>query len=82
MCSVMGKGCAGPCDASCSAALSRCTEADPAPEAGGSFLLAPPPHVNGCKILMESISADRLPPLVPAATGERMGVHINLLRNL
>lgn len=53
-----------------------------APVAGGSFLLTIVCHVNGCKNIIRPISPDRLPPLVPAATGEGMGVHINLPRNL
>lgn len=39
-------------------------------------------HVNGCKNIIRPVSSDRLPPLVPAATGVGMGVHINLLGNL
>lgn len=59
-----------------------CTGADPAPVAVGSFLLAIVFHVNGCKNIIRPVSSDRLPPLVPAAEGEGMGVHINLQRNL
>lgn len=58
------------------------TEGDLASVAGGSFLLAIVCYVNGCKNIIRPVSTDRLPPLVPAATGEGMGVHINLLRNL
>lgn len=57
----------------------HCTEADLASVAGGSFLLA---IVNGCKNIMRPVRSDRLPPLIPAATGEGMGIHINLQRNL
>lgn len=60
----------------------HCTGADLASVAGGSFLLAIVCHVNGCKNISRPVSTDRLPPLVPAATGEGMGVHINLQRNL
>lgn len=60
----------------------HCTVADLAAVAGGSFLLAIVCHVNGCKNIIRPVSSDRLPPLVPAATGEGMGVHINLQRNL
>lgn len=60
----------------------HCTEADPASVAGGSFLLAIVCDVNGCKNIIRPFSPDRLPPLIPAATGEGMGVHINLWRNL
>ena len=60
----------------------RCTEADLAPVAGGSFQLAIVCHVNGCdNTIGGPVIPDRLPPLVPAATGEGMGVHINLQRN-
>lgn len=49
--------------------------------AAGSFLLGIVGHVNGCKNIIRLVSSDRLPPLVPAATGEGMGAHINLPRN-
>lgn len=61
---------------------SRCTAVDPAPVAWGSFLLAIAHHVNGCKNITEPVGFDRLPPLVPAATGEGIGGGINLQRNL
>lgn len=41
---------------------------------GGSF------HVNSCKNIIRPVIPDRLPPLKTAATGEGMGVHINLQR--
>lgn len=51
--------------------------------AGGSFLLVIVCLVNGCKNNIEPHQPGRLPPLMPAATGEEgKGVHINLHRNL
>lgn len=60
----------------------QCTEDDPGCVAGGSFLLAIACCVNSCKNIIRPLGSDRLPPLVPAATGEGMGVHINLPWNL
>lgn len=48
--------------------------------ARGSFLLATVCHVNSCKNIIGPVIPDRLPPLKTAATGEGMGVHINLQR--
>lgn len=53
-------------------------EADLAPVAAGSFLLAIVCHVNGCKNIIRPVSPDRLPPFLTAATGEGMGTDINL----
>lgn len=61
---------------------SYCTGADLAHMAGGSFLLFITCHVNGCKNINKPLGSDRLPPLVPAATGKGMGVHKKLQRNL
>lgn len=48
------------------------TEADLAPLAGGSFLLATVCHVNGCKDIIRPISPDR-----PQPQARETGVHIN-----
>lgn len=67
---------------SCLIKRAPCSEADLASVPGGSFLLAIVYHVNGCKNIIRPVISDRLPPLGPAATGDGMGVHINLQRNL